>query len=68
MPFNEEYFSIDTSIIIFPVRIFIKNVKNQGTLYVGFDKEYPGVDRMPITMNEDGRKSDRSRTTDKNQS
>ena len=51
MPFNEEYFSIDTSIIIFPVRIFIKNVKNQGTLYVGFDKEYPGVDRMPITMN-----------------
>lgn len=46
MPYNEEYFYISTDLLIFPVRIVIKNVKNEGTLYVGYDKQYPGVEKM----------------------
>lgn len=37
---------------IFPMKVLIKNVKNEGTLYVGYDRQYPGItgDHRQITF------------------
>jgi hypothetical protein len=29
---------------VFPMRVLIKNVRNDGVLYIGYDQEYPGVE------------------------
>lgn len=42
-PHNEEYYVIDASDLLFPVRIFFRNVKNDGTVYIGYDLPFPGL-------------------------
>lgn len=43
-PYNEQYYYINTKDIIFPVRIFLRDVRNNGVLYIGYDIEYPGIE------------------------
>ena len=50
-PYNQAYFSIDLSVMMFPIRVFVKNVRNEGTLYVGYDKEFPGVEGCKVSKN-----------------
>lgn len=28
---------------VFPMRVFVKNVRHDGILYIGYDQEYPGI-------------------------
>ena len=28
---------------IFPMRVFVKNVRREGTMYIGYDQEFPGM-------------------------
>lgn len=35
--------------LLFPVRIFVKNVHNEGVLFVGYDRQFPGNSKSPPT-------------------
>ena len=56
--YSQEYFSIDMASLIFPIRIFVKNVRNEGTLFVGYDRQFPGVQLKTPKEGEDDKNYD----------
>jgi hypothetical protein len=45
---SHEFYSLSVVNHAFPMRILIKNVRNEGVLYVGYDREYPGIERPHV--------------------
>lgn len=45
-PHSQEFYYLTVISYVFPMRILIKNVRNEGVIYVGYDREYPGIVRQ----------------------
>ena len=42
---SQEFYYLTVVSYVFPLRILLKNVRNEGVLLVGYDREYPGIVR-----------------------
>ena len=42
---SQEFYYLTVVSYVFPLRILLKNVRNDGVLFVGYDREYPGIVR-----------------------
>lgn len=48
--YSEEFYILEMRSYIFPMRVLVKNVKNEGnlvnylgTIFIGYDQPYPGI-------------------------
>jgi len=41
--YSQEFYFLEMVNYVFPMRVIIKSVRNDGTLYIGYDQEYPGI-------------------------
>lgn len=41
--YSQEFYYLEMVNYVFPMRVILKNVRNDGTLYIGYDQEYPGI-------------------------
>jgi hypothetical protein len=42
-PYADDFFELHTKHFIFPIRIIMRQVTNEATLFVGYDQEFPGI-------------------------
>ena len=45
LPNTQDFYYLGMEDCSFPIRIILRNVRNSGTLFVGYDREHPGVPR-----------------------
>lgn len=54
LPHSPEFYYLEMNNCVFPLKVLVKNVRSDGVIYVGYDRDHPGIAQQVKKQREEG--------------